>query len=76
MEGGALNMVKESWKEGPGLRINEVQCKSQQDLKFRAKLHTPRQLSRENLLKAQEQQLLYIRGTRLREFAAGDKVLV
>ena len=44
---------------------------------LRAKLHTLGQLSRENLLKAQErQQRLYNRGTKLRQFSPGDKVLV
>ena len=44
---------------------------------LRAKLHTLGQLSRENLLEAQErQQRLYNRGTKLHQFSLGDKVLV
>ena len=44
---------------------------------LRAKLHTLGQLSRENLLEVQErQQRLYNRGTKLRQFSPGDKVLV
>ncbi|KAJ8346401.1 hypothetical protein SKAU_G00278020 [Synaphobranchus kaupii] len=44
---------------------------------LRAKLHTLGRLSRENLLEAQERQLRhYNRGTKLRQFSPGDKVLV
>ncbi len=46
-------------------------------LDLRTKLHTLGQLSMENLLQAQDKQSrLYNRGTRLRKFAPGDKVLV
>ena len=52
---------------------NEVQYV----LDLRAKLDALGQLSRENLLMAQErQERLYNRGTRLRQFAPGEKVLV
>ncbi len=44
---------------------------------LRAKLHTLGRLSMENLLQAQDKQSrLYNRGTNLRKFAPGDKVLV
>ncbi|KAK5848772.1 hypothetical protein PBY51_008465 [Eleginops maclovinus] len=44
---------------------------------LRAKLHSLGQLSQENLLQAQErQQRLYNRGSKLRQFSPGDKVLV
>ncbi len=67
---GALDLVKESWEQGPSLGKNEVQYV----LDLKAKLHTLGQLSWK---KAQEcQQHLYNRGTRLRQFAPGDKVLV
>ena len=70
---GVLDLVKESWEEGPSPSKNEVQYV----LDLRAKLHTLGQLSRENLLQAQErQQRLYNRGARLRQFSQGDKVLV
>ena len=70
---GVLDLVKESWEEGPSPSKNEVQYV----LDLRAKLHTLGQLSRENLLQAQErQQQLYNRGARLRQFSPGDKVLV
>ena len=70
---GVLDLVKESWEEGPSPSKNEVQYV----LDPRAKLHTLGQLSRENLLQAQErQQRLYNRGARLRQFSPGDKVLV
>ncbi len=46
-------------------------------LDLRTKLHTLGQLSMENLLQDQDKQSrLYNRGTRLRKFAPGDKVLV
>ena len=68
-----LVLVKESWEEGPSSSKSEVQYV----LDLRAKLHTLGQLSRENLLRAQEhQQRLYNRGSRLRQFSLGDKVLV
>ena len=61
---GVLDLVKESWEEGPSPSKNEVQYV----LDLRAKLHTLGQLSRENLLQAQErQQRLYNRGARLRQ---------
>ena len=69
---GVLDLVKESWEEGPSPSKNKVQYV----LDLRAKLHTLGQLSRENLLQAQEwQQRLYNRGARLRQFSPGDKVL-
>ena len=44
---------------------------------LRAKLHSLGQISRENLLQAQErQQRLYNSGSKLRQFSQGDKVLV
>ena len=44
---------------------------------LRQKLHALGQISRKNLLQAQErQQRLYNRGTQLRQFAPGDEVLV
>ncbi len=70
---GVLDLVKESWEEGLSPGRNEVQYV----LDLRAKLHALGQLSRENLLKAQErQQHLYNRESRLRQFAPGDEVLV
>ncbi len=52
-------------------------AKFQYVLDLRAKLHTLGRLSRENLLQAQDRQTrLYNRGTRLRQFTPGDKVLV
>ncbi|XP_059210478.1 uncharacterized protein LOC131989303 [Centropristis striata] len=70
---GVLDLVKESWEEGPSPSKNEVQYV----LDLRAKLHTLGRLSRENLLRAQErQQRLYNRGSKLRQFSPGDKVLV
>lgn len=68
-----LDLVKESWEDGQSPSKNEVQY----ILDLRAKLHTLGQLSRENLLQAQEhQQRLYDRGTQFRQFTPGDKVLV
>uniref|UniRef100_A0A671TSD1 ribonuclease H n=1 Tax=Sparus aurata TaxID=8175 RepID=A0A671TSD1_SPAAU len=70
---GVLDLVKESWETGPSTSKNEVQ----HVLDLRAKLHSLGRLSRENLLQAQErQQRLYNRGTKLRQFSPGDKVLV
>lgn len=67
-----LDLIKENW-EGPSTSKNEIQ----HVLDLRAKLHTLGQLSRENLLQAQErQQRLYNRGARLRQFTPGEKVLV
>ncbi len=64
---------KETWEEGPLESKNEVQ--HVQDL--RTKLHTLGQLSMDNLLQAQDKQgRLYNWGTRLRNFAPGDKVLI
>lgn len=70
---GVLDLIKESWEEGPSPAKNEIQYV----LDLRAKLHTLGRLSRENLLQAQQrQQRLYDRGARLRQFSPGDKVLV
>ena len=70
---GALDLIKENWEEGPSPSKNEIQYV----MDLRAKLHTLGQLSCENLLEAQErQQRLYNRGTKLRQFSPGDKVLV
>ncbi|XP_061920399.1 uncharacterized protein LOC133661276 [Entelurus aequoreus] len=70
---GVLDLVKESWEEGPSPSKNEIQYV----MDLRAKLHTLGHLSRENLLQAQErQQRLYNRGTQLRQFSPGEKVLV
>jgi len=71
--GGVLDPIKENWADGPSASKNEIQ----QVLDQRAKLLTLGQLSRENLLQAQErQQRLYNRGARLRQFTPGEKVLV
>ncbi len=70
---GVLDILKETWEEGPSESKNEIQ----HVLNLRTKLHTLGQLSMENLLQAQDKQSrLYNRGTRLRKFAPGDKVLV
>ncbi len=70
---GVLDVLRETWEEGPSESKNEIQ----HVLDLRTKLHTLRQLSMENLLQAQDKQSrLYNRGTRLRNFAPGDKVLV
>ena len=65
-----MDLIKENWEEGPSPSKNEIQYV----MDLRAKLHTLGQLSRENLLEAQEhQQCLYNRGTKLRQFSPGDK---
>ena len=70
---GVLDLIKENWEEGPSPSKNEIQYV----MDLRAKLHTLGQLSRENLLEAQEHhQRLYNRGTKLLQFSLGDKVLV
>ena len=70
---GVLDLIKENWEEGPSPSKSEIQYV----MDLRAKLHTLGQLSRENLLEAQErQQRLYNRGTKRRQFSPGDKVLV
>uniref|UniRef100_A0AAQ4PUN6 ribonuclease H n=1 Tax=Gasterosteus aculeatus aculeatus TaxID=481459 RepID=A0AAQ4PUN6_GASAC len=70
---GVLDLLKEHWEEGPSPGKNEIQYV----LDLRAKLHTLGELSRENLLQAQErQQRLYNRGAKLRQFTPGEKVLV
>nr|XP_061779417.1 uncharacterized protein LOC133570739 [Nerophis lumbriciformis] len=70
---GVLDIIKESWEEGPSSSKNEIQYV----MDMRAKYHTVGHLSRENLLRAQErQQRTYNRGTRLRKFSPGEKVLV
>ncbi len=63
---GVLDVIKESWEEGPSNSRNEIQYV----LDLRAKLHTLGRLSMENLLQAQDKQM------RLRQFTPGDKVLV
>ncbi len=68
-----LDVIKESWEEGPSNSRSEIQYV----LDLRAKLHTLGRLSMENLLQAQDRRTrLYNRGTRLRQFTPGDKVLV
>ncbi|KAI2644928.1 Retrovirus-related Pol polyprotein from transposon 17.6 [Labeo rohita] len=68
---GVLGVLREAWEEGPSDSKNEIQYV----LDLRTKLHTLGQLSMENLLQAQDRQSrLYNRGTRLRNFAPGDKV--
>ncbi len=70
---GVLDVLRETWEEGPSESKNEIQ----HVLDLRTKLHTLGQLSMENLLQAQDKQSrLYNRGARLRKFAPGDKVLV
>ncbi len=70
---GVLDVLRETWEEGPSESKNEIQ----HVLDLRTKLHTLGQLSMENLLQAQDKQSrLYNRGTRLRKFAPGDKVFV
>ncbi|XP_061764264.1 uncharacterized protein LOC133557636 [Nerophis ophidion] len=70
---GVLDLVKESWEEGPSPSKNEIQYV----MDSRAKLHTLGHLSRESLLQAQErQQRLYNGETQLRQFSPGEKVLV
>ncbi len=70
---GVLDVLRETWEEGPSESKNEIQ----HVLDLRTKLHTLGQLSMENLLQAQDKQRrLYNRGARLRKFAPGDKVLV
>ncbi len=70
---GVLDILRETWEEGPSGSKNKIQ----HVLDLRTKLHTLGQLSMENLLQAQDKQSrLYNRGTRLRNFAPGDKVLV
>ncbi len=70
---GVLDVIKESWEERPSNSRSEIQYV----LDLRAKLHTLGRLSMENLLQAQDRQTrLYNRGTRLRQFTPGDKVLV
>ncbi len=70
---GVLDVLRETWEEGSSGGKNEIQ----HVLDLRTKLHTLGQLSMENLLQAQDKQSrLYNRGTRLRNFAPGDKVLV
>ncbi len=70
---GVLDVIKESWEEGPSNSRNEIQYV----LDLRAKRHILGRLSMENFLQAQDKQMrLYNRGTRLRQFTSGDKVLV
>ncbi len=70
---GVLDVLRETWEEGPSKSKNEIQ----HVLDLRTKLHTLGQLSMENLLQAQDKQSrIYNRGARLRNFTPGDKVLV
>ena len=70
---GVLDLIKESWEEGSSNSKNEIQYV----LDLRAKLHTLGKVSQEHLREAQEtQRRLYDRGTRLRNFTPGEKVLV
>ncbi|XP_039513052.1 uncharacterized protein LOC120468602 [Pimephales promelas] len=70
---GVLDVLKETWEDGPSASKNEIQYV----LDLRTKLHTLGRLSLENLLQAQDRQRQqYNRGARLRQFAPGDKVLV
>lgn len=70
---GVLDLIKESWEEGPSTSKNEIQYV----LDLRAKLHTLGKLSRKHLLQAQErQQRAYNKSVQLRQFAPGDRVLV
>ena len=70
---GVLDLIKENREEGPSPSKNEIQ----HVMDLQAKVHTLGQFSQKNLLEAQEhQQLLYNRGTKLRQFSPGDKVLV
>ena len=72
-QGEVLDLIKENWEEGPSPSKSVIQYV----MDLRAKLHTLGQLSRENLLEAQErQQRLDNRGMKLRQFSPGDKVLV
>ncbi len=68
-----LDVIKESWEEGPSNSSSEIQY----IMDLRAKLHTLGRLPMDNLLQAQDKQTwLYNRGTRQRQFTPGDKVLV
>ncbi|XP_069027698.1 uncharacterized protein [Embiotoca jacksoni] len=68
---GVLDLLKENWEEGPSSGKSEIQYV----LDLRAKRNTLGQMSRENLLQAQEcQQWLY--NTKLSQFTPGEKVLV
>ncbi len=59
---GVLDVLRETWEEGPSESKNEIQ----HVLDLRTKLHTLGQLFMENLLQAQDKQSrLYNRGTRL-----------
>ncbi|XP_048039104.1 uncharacterized protein LOC125263947 [Megalobrama amblycephala] len=70
---GVLDVLRETWEDGPSQAKNEIQYV----LDLRTKLHTLGRLSMENLLQAQHRQSqLYDRGTNLRKFSPGDKVLV
>ncbi len=70
---GVLDVLRETWEEGPSESKNEIQ----HVLDLRTKLHTLGQLSMENLLQAQDKQSrLYNRGARLRNFTPGDSTCV
>ncbi len=69
---GVLDVLRETWEEGPSESKNEIQ----HVLDLRTKLHTLGQLSMENLLQAQDKQSrLYNRGTRLRSLHREIKYL-
>ncbi len=68
-----LGRPEETWEEGPSESKNEIQ----HVLDLRTKLHTLGQPLHGEFVQAQDKQSrLYNRGTRLRKFAPGDKVLV
>ncbi|XP_057201512.1 uncharacterized protein LOC130561305 [Triplophysa rosa] len=70
---GVLDVLKETWEDGPSTSKNEIQYV----MDLRTKLHTLGRLSMENLLQAQDKQSRgYNRGTNLRKFTPGEKVLV
>ncbi|XP_056627068.1 retrovirus-related Pol polyprotein from transposon 412 isoform X1 [Triplophysa dalaica] len=70
---GVLDVLREAWEDGPSDSKNQIQYV----LDLRAKLDTLGRLSMENLLQAQDRQSRqYNRGTSLRKFAPGDKVLI
>ncbi|XP_061882697.1 uncharacterized protein LOC133633908 isoform X2 [Entelurus aequoreus] len=70
---GVLDLVKESWEEGPSPSKKEIQYV----MDLRVKLHKLGHLSHNNLLQAQKrQESLYNRGTHLRNFLPGEKVFV
>ncbi len=74
---GVLDVIKESWEEGPSNSGNEIQYVLDLSIQYVWSKTPLWRLSMENLLQAQDRQTrLYNRGTRLRQFTPGDKVLV